>query len=93
MSDRRVVLTGLGSVNPLANNVPEFWSALIACKSGIRMISKFDTSQYASWIGGEVQNWDQARPDNVDVRDWRHMDPFAQYAQDFFRITNSRLNG
>lgn len=78
MSDRRVVLTGLGSVNPLANNVPEFWSALIACKSGIREIAKFDTSEYASRIGGEVQNW--ARPDNVDVRDWRHMDPFAQYA-------------
>ena len=80
MSDRRVVLTGLGSVNPLANNVPDFWSALIACKSGIRRITKFDTTDFASQIGGEVQDWDQAKPDTVDVRDWRHMDPFAQYA-------------
>lgn len=80
LSDRRVVLTGLGSVNPLANNVPEFWSALIACQSGIRRIMRFDTTQYASQIGGEVQNWAQGKPDNVDVRDWRHMDPFAQYA-------------
>ncbi len=82
LSDRRVVLTGLGSVNPLANNVPEFWSALIACKSGIRRITRFDTTEYASQIGGEVQNWAQGKgkPDNVDVRDWRHMDPFAQYA-------------
>jgi len=80
MSDRRVVLTGLGSVNPLGHSVPEFWSALMACKSGIRRITKFDTKDFDSQIGGEVLNWDQARPDSVDVRDWRHMDPFAQYA-------------
>jgi len=80
MSDRRVVLTGLGSVNPLANSVPEFWSALIACQSGIRRITKFDVSEHASQIGGEVQNWDNAKPESADVRDWRHMDPFAQYA-------------
>jgi 3-oxoacyl-[acyl-carrier-protein] synthase II len=80
MADRRVVLTGLGTVNPLANSMPEFWDALLACKSGIARVTRFDPSEFGSHIGGEVKNWDSARPDCIDVRDWRHMDLFTQYA-------------
>ena len=80
MADRRVVLTGLGTVNPLANSVPEFWDALLACRSGIARITRFDPSEFTCRIGGEVKNWKTARPEQVDQRDWRHMDLFAQYA-------------
>ncbi len=77
---RRVVLTGLGTVNPLANSVPEYWDALMACKSGIAQISRFPTDDFDSHIGGEVKGWDGFRPETVDHRDWKHMDLFAQYA-------------
>ena len=78
MAERRVVLTGLGTVNPLGNSVPDFWDALLTCKSGIARITRFDPSEFECHIGGEVKNWD--RPEYVEVRDWRHMDLFAQYA-------------
>ena len=80
MADRRVVLTGLGTANPLGNSVAEFWDALLACRSGIARISRFDPSEFTCHIGGEVKNWETARPQQVDQRDWRHMDLFAQYA-------------
>jgi len=80
MPDRRVVVTGLGTVNPLAHNVQDFWSALLACKSGIALIQAFDTTEYASRIGGEVKDWPQHQPDQLKMREWRRMDPFAQFA-------------
>ena len=81
MAKRRVVLTGLGTVNPLAHTVPEFWSALIAGKSGIREIRRFDTTGYASRIGGEVQDWDGVPSDRgLDARESKRMDRFTQFA-------------
>lgn len=80
MAKRRVVLTGLGTVNPLAQSVQEFWAALIACKSGIRRIQRFDPSAFASQIGGEVQDWTRVPGDLVDPRESRRMDRFAQFA-------------
>ncbi|HOD83900.1 MAG: 3-oxoacyl-(acyl-carrier-protein) synthase 2 [Planctomycetes bacterium ADurb.Bin126] len=80
MAKRRVVLTGLGTVNPLAHTVPEFWSALIAGKSGIRAIRRFDTTGYASRIGGEVQDWDCVPTDRLDARESKRMDRFTQFA-------------
>ena len=53
MSNRRVVLTGLGTVNPVAHNVPDFWSGLLSGVSGIRPIQRFDTEGFTSRIGGE----------------------------------------
>ncbi|MDA0811482.1 MAG: beta-ketoacyl-ACP synthase II [Verrucomicrobia bacterium] len=58
MTDRRVVITGIGVVSPLGNDLPTFWANLIAGKSGIRRIEAFDTSEYVCRIGGEVVDYD-----------------------------------
>jgi len=80
MANRRVVLTGMGTVNPLGRSVPEFWEALIACKSGIVPIQRFDAGPYSSRIGGEVRNWTGEDIEGLDPRDARRMDRFAQFA-------------
>ncbi|HUT01257.1 MAG TPA: beta-ketoacyl-ACP synthase II [Phycisphaerae bacterium] len=80
MANRRVVLTGLGTVNPLGHNVEEFWADLLACKSGIRPIRRFDTTGFASQIGGEVQNWETIPSDRIDSREAKRMDRFSQFA-------------
>lgn len=80
MSDRRIVVTGLGTVNPLGRSVPAFWEALIACKSGIKRISKFDPAPFTSQIGGEVSDWTGVPPEVLDPRESRRMDRFAQFA-------------
>jgi len=80
MAERRVVLTGLGTVNPLARSVAEFWAALMACRSGIRLIRRFDASAFTSRIGGEVQDWDGPTSELIDPREWKRMDRFAQFA-------------
>ena len=80
MAKRRVVLTGLGTVNPVAKSVPEFWSAMLACKSGIGRVRRFDPSGFTSQIGGEVWDWDQETIEGVDSREMKRMDRFAQFA-------------
>ncbi len=81
MAKRRVVLTGLGTVNPLGYNVGQFWSALLDGKSGIRVIQRFDASCFASQIGGEVPDWDKAEPPQLlDSKEFKRMDRFAQFA-------------
>ena len=80
MADRRVVLAGLGTVNPLGRSVAETWSALLAGKSGITRIQKFDPATFASQIGGEVLGWDTYVPETLDAREWRRMDRFTQFA-------------
>ncbi len=80
MAERRVVLTGLGTVNPLARDVRGFWSSLLSGASGIRRIARFDPEPFASQIGGEVQDWNAVPSDLVDPRESRRMDRFAQFA-------------
>ena len=80
MAKRRVVITGLGTVNPLAQSVKEFWPALLAGRSGIARIVKFDCAEYDSAIGGEVKNWDGPPESFVDKREVKRLDPFAQFA-------------
>lgn len=58
MNKRRVVITGLGAVTPVGNNVPDYWSALINGKSGVDRISLFDPSDYTTQIAAEVKNFD-----------------------------------
>jgi 3-oxoacyl-[acyl-carrier-protein] synthase II len=58
MSKRRVVITGLGTINPLANNVPDTWNSLIIGESGIDTITAFDTSELPVSFAGEVKNFD-----------------------------------
>ncbi len=80
MAERRVVLTGLGTVNPVACGVDEFWNALIEGKSGIRTIKRFDPGSFKSQIGGEVQDWTGVPDDMLDPRESKRMDRFAQFA-------------
>ncbi|MEZ6142634.1 MAG: beta-ketoacyl-ACP synthase II [Zavarzinella sp.] len=75
---RRVVVTGLGTVNPIADNVAEYWQNLLAGKSGIAPITLFDTSAFKVHFGGEVKNW---QPENrIDQKLSKHLDRFAQFA-------------
>ena len=80
MAKRRVVLTGLGTVNPLGHDVEAFWADLLACKSGIRRIPRFDPSPFTSRIGGEVQDWETVPVRPGRSREARRMDRFAQFA-------------
>ena len=61
MSRRRVVVTGLGCVSPVGNTVSESWANILAGKSGIDLITKFDTSNFACKIAGEVKGFDQKK--------------------------------
>ena len=58
MSQRRVVITGLGQVSPVGNDVATAWSNLLAGKSGIGRITRFDASDINSQIAGEVRDFD-----------------------------------
>jgi 3-oxoacyl-[acyl-carrier-protein] synthase II len=80
MENRRVVITGLGTVNPLAWDVDSFWGALLAGRSGIRRVARFDPSAFASQIGGEVQDWAGVPESVVDKRGSKRFDRFAQFA-------------
>ena len=80
MNERRVVLTGLGTVNPLGFNLNQYWDALIACQSGIKHIKRFDAGPFTSRIGGEVQDWPGIPTEMVDIREARRMDRFCQFA-------------
>ena len=80
MSTRRVVITGMGTVNPLARNVPDYWDALMQGRSGIRPIQRFETNAFSSRIGGEVPDWDGVESPMVDPRESRRMDRFTQFA-------------
>ena len=57
MANRRVVITGLGTVNPLASEVEGFWAALLAGRSGIGHITLFDAEEFASRIGGQAVSY------------------------------------
>ncbi len=77
MSKRRVVITGLGAVTPLANTVAETWDGIVNGKSGISAIDSFDISPFASTFGGVIRNLDitQYIPD----KDAKRMDGFIHY--------------
>ena len=77
MSRRRVVVTGLGIVCPVGNTVPEAWSNLIAGRSGIGTITRFDASPYASKIAGEVKGF--AIDPYLSVKEARRLDTFIHY--------------
>lgn len=77
MSKRRVVVTGLGMLSPLGNNVAQTWEHLVAGKSGIDYITRFDTEGFPVRIGGELKDLDIS--EYIDRKDARRMDPFMQY--------------
>jgi 3-oxoacyl-[acyl-carrier-protein] synthase II len=78
MTRRRVVITGLGTVNPLANCVPDYWAALLAGQSGIARIEQFDTSAFKVHFGGEVKNL--ATDGVIDGRTLKKIDRYVKFA-------------
>jgi 3-oxoacyl-[acyl-carrier-protein] synthase II len=79
MADRRVVITGLGAITPVGNDVETFWSNLKNGVSGIHKIDAFDTSGYDCGIGGQVRGFDP-KPFFKNPKDVRRTDRFAQLA-------------
>jgi 3-oxoacyl-[acyl-carrier-protein] synthase II len=77
MSRRRVVVTGLGCISPVGNTVAEAWSNLLAGKSGIDLITKFDASNFACKIAGEVKGFELEQ--YIGAKEARTMDTFIHY--------------
>ena len=77
MSRRRVVVTGLGCISPVGNTVADAWTNLLAGKSGIDLITKFDTSNFSCKIAGEVKNFDLGA--YIGAKEARTMDAFIHF--------------
>lgn len=75
---KRVVVTGIGALTPIGNDVQSYWDALVAGKSGAGPITKFDTSKFKTTFACELKNFDAK--DHFDVKEIRKYDPFTQYA-------------
>ncbi len=78
MQLRRVVVTGIGALTPLGNNLPDFWNALKNGVCGAGPITRFDASKFKTQFACEVKNFDPA--EFIDKREVRRMDPFTHYA-------------
>ncbi|HEX9645362.1 MAG TPA: beta-ketoacyl-ACP synthase II [Acidimicrobiia bacterium] len=87
MARRRVVVTGLGTVNPLAQDVDGFWKAALAGTPGVETITLFDTADFGSKIAAEVKDWDPER--YMARREARRLDRSAQF---FVVATEQALN-
>ena len=74
----RAVITGMGVVSPVGNNLEEFWNNLIEGKSGIGLLTRFDTTDLPTKVAGEVKNFEPT--DWISKKESRHMDRFAQFA-------------
>jgi len=77
MTRRRVVVTGLGLVSPVGNTVAEAWANLIAGRSGVAEITRFDASGFACRIAGEVKGFNLE--EFISAKEARHMDTFIHY--------------
>jgi len=78
MELKRVVVTGLGALTPIGNNISEYWDGLIAGKSGAAPISYFDTEHFKTKFACEIKNFDTKA--YFDRKELRRLDRFAQYA-------------
>ncbi|RKY37930.1 MAG: beta-ketoacyl-[acyl-carrier-protein] synthase II [Candidatus Omnitrophota bacterium] len=76
--NRRVVITGVGVVTPVGNEVEEFWNSLLAGRSGVDKISLFDPSDFSSQIAGEVKNFEPQK--YFPPKELRRMERFTQFA-------------
>ena len=78
MELKRVVVTGLGALTPIGNNISEYWDGLKNGRSGCAPITYFDTEKFKTKFACEVKNYD---PQNhFDRKEARKLDRFAQYA-------------
>ena len=78
MELKRVVVTGLGALTPIGNNVSDYWDALIAGKSGCANITYFDTEKFKTKFACELKNFDPLT--HFNRKEARKLDRFAQYA-------------
>lgn len=78
MPNRRVVITGLGVVTAIGNDLDNFWNSLVSGKSGVGAIDRFDTAQFPTKIAAQVK--DLVIEDYIPRKDARRMDLFVQYA-------------
>ncbi|HOO43265.1 MAG TPA: beta-ketoacyl-ACP synthase II [Bacteroidales bacterium] len=79
MELRRVVITGIGTINSLGHNVQEYFDNLVAGKSGAGLITRFDASLFKTRFACEIKDYDPEKF-GLDKRDVRRNDPFTQYA-------------
>ena len=77
MSKRRVVVTGMGLISPVGNDVATAWERVVKGISGIGPVTHFDTTAYATRIAGQVRDFDPAQW--VAAKDVKKMDPFIHY--------------
>lgn len=75
---KRVVITGMGAVTPVGIGTAAFWQALIAGKSGIDRITRFDPSEYATQVAGEVKDFDPTQ--YIEKKEAKRMDRCTQFA-------------
>jgi len=78
MGLRRVVVTGIGAITPIGNNVEEFWDGLCHGKNGANLITKFDTERFATKFACEVKNFNVE--DFIDKKESKRMDLYTQFA-------------
>lgn len=78
MELKRVVVTGLGTINPLGNTIPEYWEGLANGVSGCNMITRFDTSKFKTKFACEVKNYDPGT--YFDRKEARKLDKYSQFA-------------
>ncbi|MBP3654610.1 MAG: beta-ketoacyl-[acyl-carrier-protein] synthase II, partial [Oscillospiraceae bacterium] len=76
--NRRVVVTGLGAITPIGNNVKDTWEAMKSGKNGIAPITLFDTEKFKAKLGAEVKNFDPK--DYLEINEVLRTDRYAQFA-------------
>jgi len=78
MKLKRVVITGMGALTPIGNNLESYWQGLISGKSGAAPITRFDAEKFKTRFACEIKNYDVQ--DHFDRKEARKLDPFTQYA-------------
>ncbi len=78
MHKRRVVVTGMGALTPIGNNVKDYWEGLIAGKNGANLITKFDTTDFTTKFACELKGFNPE--DFIDKKEIKRMDPYTWYS-------------
>jgi 3-oxoacyl-[acyl-carrier-protein] synthase II len=91
MSHRRVVVTGMGAVTPLGNDLASTWDGIVNGRSGIGPVTHFDTTGFTTRIAGEIRDFDPTA--FVSPKDAKKMEPFIHYglAAAFMALDDSGL--
>ena len=78
MERKRIVITGVGAVTPIGSGKDEFWNALMEGKSGVDLVTRFDTSDFKTKIGAEIRDFDP-QDYGIKPKDAKRMDLFTRY--------------